>query len=207
MSVSKTIQRMKTKASLVDIVVDGELEDENNDKDYSEFTSILFGDFDLSKLILVGNNQLESQDADNLEPMLYHKEKDILINKTMFKQILDFIRITNNIKEPKKRNFSSDFVKREVIDAERRKIKRRQRENKEFESMMSSIVSRLVNTSGFKYNYDTILNLRISQFYDALAQLQSISEYEHLMSGIYAGTVQYDKIADKSVLNWIKINK
>ena len=169
------------------------------ERDYSIFTSILFGDVDISKFYMAQNVETE-------EVYLYHPQRGLALNKDNLFELQEYIRRINNIKDEKPRNFSSEFVKKTVIDFERSKMRRQQRQKKEFESLFADVIARLVNTEGFKYDYETVFDLHISQFYNALITLQGISEYENTISAVYAGTMSYEKMSDKSVLNWLRFS-
>lgn len=74
---------------------------------------------------------------------------------------------------------------------------------KEYKSQLASIVSAMVNWNGFKYNYETVWDLTMYQFMDAVSRAKIIDSTTHLLNGIYAGTVDASKIkSDK--MSWMR---
>ena len=84
----------------------------------------------------------------------------------------------------------------------------RMRKKKEFEqSDFEKLVIALVNNQSFKYDYDSVNQLSIYNFYQSFQQIQHEINFNNVMRGIYAGTIDTSKLTDKSVLSWIKPDK
>ena len=65
------------------------------------------------------------------------------------------------------------------------------------------MVSAMVNYPGFKYGYDNVWDLTMFQFMDAVQRSRLIDSTNHLLNGIYAGTIDAKKInSDK--YNWMR---
>ena len=53
------------------------------------------------------------------------------------------------------------------------------------------------------YTKDYVLNMGYVEFMNDVARLQVIHNADHLLSGVYAGTIDMKKI-NKAELNWMK---
>ena len=97
-----------------------------------------------------------------------------------------------------------------LLEKERRHLKNleRMRKGKEFEqSELEKLIVALVNNEKFKYDYKSIRNLSIYNFYQSFQQIQHEINFNNVMRGVYAGTIDTSKLQDRSVLSWVKNNK
>lgn len=154
-------------------------------------TSILFGDLDLSKLKPFRHPQ-------NDDIVLADKENGILIDKMIYQRIVNYLRKLHNI-TPKIEKTKSKTVKKWLIEEDRNKIKAAQ--NKPFKSYLLPLVSSVKVRQG--YTRDYVKNMGLYELFDDIARLQIIHSADHLLSGVYAGTIDMKKI-DKRELNWMK---
>ena len=154
-------------------------------------TSILFGDFDLSKLKPFRHPQ-------NGDIVLADKENGILIDKMIYQRIVNYLRKLHNI-TPKVEKTKSKTVKKWLIEEDRNRIKAAQ--NKPFKSYLLPLISSVKVKQG--YTKDYVRNMGLYELFDDIARLQIIHNADHLLSGIYAGTIDMKKI-DKKELNWMK---
>ncbi len=157
-----------------------------------EITRILFGDIDFTGFEF-------GENVENGELIFCHPNNKIIIDRLVFAQITKFVREMNVISDEIEFKAGNERMRKSLIDRNRRKQKKEA--GKTFESQLSNLISLAVNHEGFKYNYDTVLDLRISQFYDAYYRLNKIENYRQTMSGVYAGTISFEKL-DKSHLSW-----
>jgi len=72
-----------------------------------------------------------------------------------------------------------------------------------YKSRLAPLISSMVNSSGFKYNYDTVQDLNLYLFMDAVRRILKIDGYKNLMTGIYSGTIDAKKIRNKKEFNWM----
>lgn len=158
-----------------------------------EESKILFGDLDFQKFQW-------GYDKQNSKPVMFYVEDDktIVIDEITYKLIVEYISCIHNI-EKKIVRAGNSHTKRYLIDKEKRKRKRHKKE--QFESILTNEVSALVNSEGFKYNYETIWNLPIYCFIDSLNRINKISNYKALMMGAYSGNVDTGKI-NFSEVHW-----
>lgn len=154
-------------------------------------TSILFGDLDLSKLKPFRHPQ-------NGDIVLADKENGILIDKMIYQRIVNYLRKLHNI-TPKVEKTKSKTVKKWLIEEDRNRIKAAQ--NKPFKSYLLPLISSVKVKQG--YTKDYVRNMGLYELFDDIARLQIIHNADHLLSGIYAGTIDMKKI-DKKELNWMK---
>lgn len=155
-----------------------------------ETTSVFFGDVDLSSLYLVEGQSGLALCNDGL---------GIYIDKPVYECVVEFIRDINGIEKFKWKPGNA-ATKRQYIEDDRRALRRKRK--KPFVSMISPLVSSLVNSEGFKYDYSTVWDLHIYTFMDSVKRIQKIKNYNNLMFGIYTGNLEYKKV--KSELNWLE---
>ena len=165
-------------------------------------TSIIFGDLCLSDL------QEYYDESTNLT-VLYGLESDVKIDEFVYSNMAKLMRQINSIKYERKKP-KGEHTKKYLLEKERRHLKNleRMRKKKEYEqSDFELMVIALVNNHNFKYDYESVMNLSIYNFYQSLRQIQHQIDFNNIMRGIYAGTVDSSKLTDRSVLSWIKMNK
>lgn len=161
--------------------------------------SIIFGDLDLSD---IGNYHDHSTDLD----VLYSPQTDIKIDEFVYFNMARTMRQVNCIKYERKKP-KGEKNKKYFLEKERRHLKNleRMRKRKEFsQSEFEKLIVALVNNNHFKYDYDSVLTLPIYNFYQSFQQIQHNINFNNVMRGIYAGTIDTKKMTDKSCLYWIK---
>lgn len=106
--------------------------------------SILFGDIDLSDILIYENRE-------NNTFVLYSSKNNIMIDEFIYNQIVDTIRKINNLKKENRKpgNYKAKELR---IKLERRKQKRNA--NKSYEPYLKKLVITLVNRPDFNYNYE-----------------------------------------------------
>lgn len=158
-------------------------------------TSLIFGDLDISGLKperFEGTGEIVLRDA----------EKDIVIDRVVHTALCDNIReilhMEKNNKTP-----GNEEARRYLLERERKRQKRAARKRKD--SQLEKYVIALVNTEQFPYNYETVRDISIYQFYASLNQIVRKIKYDNTMTGYYAGTIKFDdlKPADRT---WIQTN-
>lgn len=155
-------------------------------------TRLIFGDLDLSKFVLTESKQ-------NGKPLLYDEENDIRIDRAIQGQIAATLRKIHHL-EKNRRRPANDEAKKYMLQRARDKAKRR-KSKKDF-SQLESLIIAMVNTEQYKYNFESTLDLTIYQFNESVRQIIKKVDYEHRMSGIYAGTID-PKGMSRDDLNWL----
>ena len=165
-------------------------------------TSIIFGDLYLKDIAVYHDNKV------NLD-VLYSPNSDIRIDELVYYNMAKAMRQVNCIKYERKRP-KGEHTRKYLLEKERRHLKNleRMRKRKEFEqSEFEKLIIALVNNENFKYNYESIKTLSIYNFYQSFQQIQHEINFNNVMRGVYAGTIDTSKLQDRSVLSWVKNNK
>lgn len=165
-------------------------------------TSILFGDIDLSDIALYHDT------STNLN-VLYSPSTTITIDELVYITVAKAMRRVNLLKYERKRP-KGEHTKKYLLEKERRHLKHleRMRKSKDFkQSDFERLVVALVNNERFKYNYESVCDISIYNFYQSLQQIQHEINFNNIMRGIYAGTIDQTKLQDKSCLTWVASEK
>lgn len=154
--------------------------------------SLIFGDINLNDFETAVNKQ-------NGNIILLNRKTGAIIDRAIHDKICRFLRqilcIEKNTKKP-----ANDESKKYMIERARRRQKNRKQKSEQ--SQLESFIVALVNTSEFSYDYSSVLNLTIYQFYASLHQIIKKIKFDNLMIGCYAGTVSIKEL-DQKELNWI----
>jgi len=157
-----------------------------------EKTSIFFPNIDFSKFMLVQN--------ENNDILMYDREHDIKIDVYVFAKMQNCLCKTHGIKKKIERA-GNKYTKQILIDEDRQN--RELNKDKEFKSNLYGLVSAMVNYSGFKYGYKDVWDLKMFQFMDAVQRARLIDSTNHLLNGVYAGTIDSKKIKNDK-FNWMR---
>lgn len=146
---------------------------------------------------------------ENTNDFAIDEEFNVVVNKTKkinrdnWSNICEIIQMQNCVKREKSEDYNpANEEARKIIE----KIKALKRENPIKELItLPSMISGIANKSN-NLNILNIWDLTIYQLYDALNRLNLIDNYQFTLNGIYAGTVNGEKINMKD-LNWMNIIK
>lgn len=156
-------------------------------------TSMIFGDLDLKEFAMVRNEQ-------NGEYLLLNAQTgakiDRAIHSMICKHLRKFLNIPRNDKRP-----GNEEARKYML--ERARLKQKRHSHKKHDSQLENYIIALVNTEQFPYNYTTVRDITIYQFYASLTQISHKINFDNVMIGYYAGTIKEDslKTRDKT---WIK---
>lgn len=159
-------------------------------------TSLVFGDLDLTKFRTAVNNQ-------NGNVVLRDEENDIVIDRAIHGQICACLRKLLNIPKTEKTP-GNEEARIYMLEKARKKMKRKKR-RKQQESQIEDLIIALVNTAEFPYDYMSVRDISIYQFYASLKQVTHKVKFDKTMIGVYAGTVPFDKLA-MDERSWILTN-
>lgn len=148
-------------------------------------TSLIFGDLDLSGM------QVAKCDGTG-ELVLTDNERGITIDRVVHAKICDGIRSMLHM-EKKTKKPGNDEAKKYLLERERKRQKRAK--HKKDDSQLEKYIIALVNTEQFPYDYETVRNITIYQFYASLNQIAHKIKYDNTMAGYYAGTIKFDDLA------------
>lgn len=155
--------------------------------------SLLFSDLDTSDFGIYINQQDNSQ-------VIYSPKNNIVIDELIYNDLADTIRKINLFEKVKSKP-GNESARKYLLEKERKKQKRNAKKPK-FPYLEKMVIA-LVNTSEFPYNYETCMDLSIYKFNQSLQQIQRKIAFDNTMVGVYAGTVDTSKMADKDALSWI----
>lgn len=155
-------------------------------------TKLLFGDLDFTKLKPYNHPHVEG------EIVLADKETGVLIDKMIYLRIVSYLRKAFNI-TPKVEKAANKMTKKILIEEDRKRIEFNK--DKPFKSFLLPLISSVKVKQG--YTKDYVLNMGYVEFMNDVARLQVIHNADHLLSGVYAGTIDMKKI-NKQELNWMK---
>ena len=158
-------------------------------------TSLVFGDLDMSKFTIAVNTQ-------NGSHVLRDEENDITIDRAIHGQICACLRKILNIPKTEKLP-GNEEARLYMLQKARKKAKRKKKQQPE--SQIEDIIIALVNTAEFPYDYESVKGITIYQFYASLKQITHKVKFDKTMIGVYAGTVQFDKLANDE-RSWIQTN-
>ena len=159
-------------------------------------TSLVFGDLDLNKFNVAINNQ-------NGNHVLRDEENDITIDRAIHGQICACLRKLLNIPKTEKQP-GNEEGRLYMLEKARKKAKRKKKKQQS-ESQIEDLIVALVNTAEFPYDYESVKELTIYQFYASLKQITHKVKFDKTMIGVYAGTVAFDKLSEDE-RSWIMMN-
>lgn len=158
-------------------------------------TSLVFGDLDLKKF------KLGTDESAN-DVVLVDPEDDIVINRRVQAQIAATLRKIHHI-EKNRRKPGNKEAKEYMLERARIKAKRKQKRGTT--SQLESLITALVNTEQFKYDYESVKGLTIYQFNESVHQIVRKIDYDNKMLGVYTGNIRA-KDLDPKDLDWLTQN-
>lgn len=160
--------------------------------------SILFGDIDTCDFGLY-------EKKENNTKIIYSPSQDIIIDELIYNQISSVLRKMNHLKIDRRKP-ANEEAREYLLEKERKRLKRlERRKNRQdySESEFEKLVVALVNQDNFKYDYESVKNISIYNFYQSFQQIQTKINFDNTMRGVYAGTIDTSKLQDRSCLSWI----
>lgn len=161
-----------------------------------EFSSIILGDLNLSEFTLAKNKLNENV-------VLLNEHTGAVVDEIVFSTIASYVRAINFISSKIEYDVGNEVARRELIKKQRRAIKRQLKKPKNTTSILSNMISLLCSSNYCKYDYNTIMNLKISQLYDNYYRMSMIDERERYLNILSSGFVKVEH-KDNSKLNWLR---
>lgn len=155
-------------------------------------TSLVFGDFRLDNFQIAVNNQ-------NDNTILIDKQSGVRIDRAIHEQIANVLRKIHHLKKDIRKPANSE-ARDFLIGRARKKLNRKK--NREEPSQLESLIVAMVNTEHFPYDFNSVKDLSIYQFNESVQQVIKKIHYEHLMHGVYAGTVNAKDLSQDE-MNWL----
>lgn len=197
-------------------------------KNYTkEQTSILFGNLDFSKFELyqnVDNNELCLVQV--IEKIINHevkytgikriirkilrikpetyKEKlyeKVIIDAFTYELIVSYLRCTHGLKRNDQLP-ANESTKRVLIEDDKDEYLRN-KDKEQDDTYLINLISAMVNSSGFKYNYENVWNMKIYAFLDSVKRISKIKNAELLLQSGYSGYGINLKDINNKQLDWL----
>lgn len=156
-------------------------------------TSLIFGDWDISGYTTAVNKQTG-------EMVLWDPKTDTIIDRVLHDNMASFLRKILCLEKITKTPANPEAHKY-MLQRARAKLKSAARRRKQTSNLEEYIVA-LVNCENFKYNFRTVRNLTIYQFYLSLQQIAHKIKFDNTMIGCYAGTIKPSELSNKDQ-TWI----
>lgn len=155
-----------------------------------ETTRILFGDLDFASF-----NPMVRED--NGEIVLYDDISDILIDRSIYEIIVNYVRKAHNLKKNIERAMNETT---KTVLIEEAKEQYEMSKTQKFKSRLLPLISTMTNMIGFGYNWTTVWDMKINAFMDAVQQVQHIKNADLLLSSGYSGFgIDLKKINKKEI--------
>lgn len=161
----------------------------------SKDTSMIFGDLDLSGFELMVNQQ-------NNNIVLRDELNDITIDRSVYSMISNTLRKIHSL-ERDRRKPANEEAKKFMLERARKKLRRNK--NKYHDSQLESFIISLVNAEQFKYDFEGTRELSIYQFNVSVRQVVKKTDYEHLMFGVYSGSISAKDVKNDDLI-WLYKN-
>ena len=156
-----------------------------------EDAGLIFGDLRLAGFETVVR-------PENGTVVLRDPETGTVIDRAIYARIADALRTIHHLEKTIKKP-GNDEAKAYLIERTRKKMMRRKSHKNTSE--LESLITAMVNTSEFKYDYETVKLLSIYQFNQSVHQIIRKTDWDNRMHGIYAGTVDAKRLSEYD-LSW-----
>lgn len=166
-----------------------------------EFTCVLFGKLDFTKFVRVKDVEKDMYVLVNIE------NQSFVIDEAIYIQMARFLRYMHFINEKVQYDVGNSIAKTFLMERMKRKRQKLLKDIKngkhKYHSQIADMIKYCVNNSGFKYNYDSVMKMKLNLLYESYFFIIHGDERRAILGGIYNGTVDTDKMKDKSVLDII----
>ena len=165
-----------------------------------EYSCILFGRLDFTKFKAYINDN-------NMKILIHEDNPDIVIDEAIYRIFVTYLRYIHFISEKVEYDVGNKVAKKFLLERMRRKQKKALSDylngRKKKHSQIADMIKYCVNNAGFKYDYTTVMNLKLNLLYESYFFLVHGDERRSVMYGVYNGTVDTSKMHDKSILDII----
>ena len=141
---------------------------------------------------------IQCTDTTTNEVVLYNKEKDITIDRTVYMRVVDVVRKIHGFK---RNNIvpANESTKQDMIEDAR--DEHLASKYNTFKSILLPYVSSLINHPSCSYKHNDIWDLGINAFFDSIKRINKIQNATLLLQGAYSGFASLKGI-DKERLDW-----
>ena len=141
---------------------------------------------------------IQCTDTTTNEIVLYNREKDITIDRTVYMRVVDVVRKMHGFK---RNNIvpANESTKQDMIEDAR--DEHLASKYNTFKSILLPYVSSLINHPSCSYKHNDIWDLGINAFFDSIKRINKIQNATLLLQGAYSGFASLKGI-DKERLDW-----
>ena len=155
-------------------------------------TQLVLGEhIDLTKFKIFPNKETE-------EPMLVDVENNIIIDKLIYLQIVDYLRKVHGLTRAYDRT-KSKFVHEMAIEMDKEEMEMNAK--KPYKSFLWPLISSVKARQGYTKQY--VLDMQLYELVHEANRLQIIVQSDALLQGSYSGMVDTKKIPKES-FNWMR---
>ena len=167
------------------------LSDEDKEEMLINPLELVLDDIDLADFI-------QCTDTTTNEIVLYNKERDITIDRTVYMRVVDVVRKMHGFK---RNNIvpANESTKQDMIEDAR--DEHLASKYNTFKSILLPYVSSLINHPSCSYKHNDIWDLGINAFFDSIKRINKIQNATLLLQGAYSGFASLKGI-DNERLNW-----
>ena len=160
-------------------------------------TKILFGGtIDFQKMVLMRNNQLQ----ENVLIQVLDDGSYLQLDRYTYTCIVNVLRKMHRIK--RNDELPGNEATRQILIEDARD-EYEANKDKAVKSHLLSLISTMVNSSGFKRNEETVFDMKIYAFMDSVARIGKIKNAELLLQSGYSGFGIDLKKINKDETNWM----
>ena len=167
-----------------------------------EYTSIILGD----DVNMTTFRRLFDPEK-NFYVLVNLEDPSQVIDEAIYRQMVTFLRYAHFISEKVEYDVGNNIAKRFLLERMKRKQQKLLRDYKNGKikkhSRISDMIKYCVNHPGFKYNYEQVMHMKLNLLYESYYFIVHGSERTSLLTGVYGGTIDPDKMKDKSILDII----
>lgn len=166
-----------------------------------ELSCILFGKLNFMDFVPCINPE------NGFKCLVNQYDHNLCIDEAVYRKIVTYLRYIHFISEKVEYDVGNSTAKKFLIERMRRKREKLEKEWKSGKrkpcSNISNMIKYCVNNAGFKYDYTSVMNLKLNLLYESYFLIAHTKERDHVLSGIYHGTIDTAKMKDKSILSMI----
>lgn len=161
-----------------------------------ELSCILLGKLNLTDYVQKVNQE-------NGQFILYNQKDNTVIDRVLYYQILKYLRYIHFISDKVEYDVGNGMAKRFFLDRMRRKKKKHIKDIElgrvKHESQLYTMASYLINNQNFKYNYESIKKITLSQLYESFYRIMHGYNISNINTGIYSGTIDKTKLKSEDI--------
>ena len=156
-----------------------------------EIWNLLFDKFDTLNI--------KRYEIDN-QVVFIDKNYNVIINRNIYEMLADIFRqITFQEKNDEYLKVPEEATRKYIIDRARIKRERSKNKLKNVSSQMDGYILLLVNNNNFKYNFQTVNEVSIYDFYCSFRQIFKDKEIDGLLSAYWAGNIKPEDLTDNKL--------